>query len=135
MKDAMMMTTAKKEKMMTSKVTKRATAPENDDLANARWLVKCLLEGALEEREDDIKVLRQLISQIREASPHLLQKFASEAGWPDSEFAEEFMSSAFGYLEANVVYFYGEGLDAFLSQHLEREELRRRRRDASSREI
>jgi hypothetical protein len=120
------------------KTMKIKTAPGNDDLANARSLVKRLLEGALEKHEGDRKVLRHLISEIPEASPHLLQKFASEAGWPESRFAEEFMASAFGYLDADrgLVPFYGgvTRLDAFLSHHLAREALRRRRRDASSHE-
>jgi hypothetical protein len=120
--------------MTISEATKGKTTPENADVANARSLVKRLLEGALEKHEADGKVLRRLISQIPEASPPLLQKFAWEAGWPESRFAEEFMASAFGYLDVNVVPFYGKGLDAFLSHHLEREELRRRRRDASSHE-
>jgi hypothetical protein len=126
--------------MLRAKAKKRNTAPWNDDPANGRSLVKHLLEGALEEREDDVKVLRRLISQIPEASPHLLQKFASEAGWPESRFAKEFMASAFGYLDAQVVRFYGapDGvlirLDAFLAHHLAKEALRRRRQDASSNE-
>jgi hypothetical protein len=133
-------TNQKKDAMMMSKAKKRNTAPWNDDLANARSLVKRLLEGALEEREDDIKILRQLISQIDEASPYMIQKFASEAGCTESRFADEFMSSAFGYLNAAVVPFYGKGdgvlirLDAFLSHHLAKEALRRRSRDASSHE-
>jgi hypothetical protein len=121
-----------------TKAKKIKTAPENDDLANARSLVKRFLEGALEKHEADGKALRRLISQIPESSPHLLQKFASEAGWLESRFAEEFMASAFGYLDADggLVPFYGgvTRLDAFLSHHLAKEALRRRRRDASSHE-
>jgi len=121
-----------------SKAKKRNTAPWNDDLANAGSLIKRLLQRALEEREDDVKVLRKLISHTHEASPYLVQKFASEAGSTEFRFADEFMSGAFGYLNAVVVPFYGKGdgvlirLDAFLSHHLAKEALRRRSRDASS---
>jgi len=114
----MLKATKGKDAMTMSKATKSKTAPDNDDLASTRCFVRHLLEEALEKHEDDVKVLRQLISQTDEASPFLVQKFASEAGW--------------------AVPFYGKGdgvfirLDAFLAHHLDKEALRRRRLDASS---
>jgi hypothetical protein len=132
-------TNRKQDAMMMSEATNRKTAPGNDDLASARSLVKRHLEEALEDREADIKVLRQLISQIDEASPYLVQKFASQARYPRSRIADEFMASAFGYFgaEGEVVPFCGHDdvirLDAFLSHHLTEEALRRTR-DASRRE-
>jgi hypothetical protein len=112
----------------------RKTVPENDDLANARSLIKRRLEQALADREAEVKVLRQLISQIPEASPYLLQKFWSEARRPRSRLADEFMESAFGYFgaEGELVPCCGNDddvirLDAFLSFHLMEEALRRAR--------
>jgi hypothetical protein len=145
LKDAITMGKSTKAKVTMNKATKRKTAPGNGGLANAQLLLKRCLEDAIEDRGDAIedreaekKVLRDLISQIPKASPYLIQKFAPEAGWPESRFAEEFMASAFGYLDADrgLVPFYGgvTRLDAFLSHHLAKEELRRRRRDASSHE-
>jgi hypothetical protein len=127
--------------MIMTKATKRKTAPGNDDLASARSLVKRRLEEALVEREADIKVLRQLISQINESSPYLLQKFASEASRHYSRLAEEFIASGFGHFDAEgkLAPFYGNDdhvirLDAFLAYHLTEEALRRRR-DASRHEF
>jgi hypothetical protein len=124
--------------MIMTKATRRKTAPGNDDLASARSLVKRRLEEALVEREADIKVLRQLISQINEASPYLVQKFASEASrYP--RLAGKFIASEFGYFDAEgkLAPLHGNDdyvirLDAFLSYHLTEEALRRR--DASHQE-
>jgi hypothetical protein len=117
---------------------KKKTASGNDDLTSARSWVKRRLEQALVEREADVAILRQLIPQVRDASPYLIQKFASEAKHRYSRLVTELVSGEFGYFDAegNVAPSCGNvdsvvRLDAFLSYHLTEETLRRRR-DASS---
>jgi hypothetical protein len=113
---------------------KRNTASGNDELASARSLLERRLKEALVEREADIKVLRQLISQIPDASPYLVRKFASEASRHCSRLADEFVSGPFGYFDSDgeLAPHCGNDddvirLDAFLSYHLTEEALRRRR--------
>jgi hypothetical protein len=131
-----MMSKSTKVKMTMSKATKRKTTPVNNDLANARLLVSHRFEEAIEDHEADIKDLRQLKSQISNASPYLIQKFASEARHPLSKFADELMASALSYLNRDIEFVppYGNDddvirLDAFLSFYLTQEALRRSRRE------
>ena len=74
------------------------------------------------------------MTQIPEASPYLVQKFASEAHLPGSRLADDFMTSEFGYFDAEgeLVPCCGNDddvirLDAFLSYYLTKEALRRGR--------
>jgi hypothetical protein len=132
---------SKKDAMTMSKAEKRNAAPWNHELASARSLVKGRLEEAVEDREDEIRLLQQLIPQIDEASPCLIQKFALEAPHPLSKFADEFMVNWLSYLDRGGAfappYGYGDDvirLDDFLYFYLTQEALRRARDASSSQE-
>lgn len=100
-----------------SETRKTRTTPRNVD--GDRWVVKGYLEAAIELRENDIKILRQLTEQIDRASPDLVQEFASEAR--QYRLSGGLMAYQLGYDD------YIISLDAFLSYRLTKEAFRRRR--------
>jgi hypothetical protein len=117
-----------------SKSTNGKEPSETANLAEARAYVKRRLERVIALREADVKVLRELISQVGAASPYLIEEFMHKAERDRTlRFSLAFDSAGFSFIDAEgtVVPIPHPreddiaDLDAFLAYHLTKEAIRR----------